>query len=505
MVNVCFSNGMMINIEPGLTISECIRKAGLSIETPCNSMGLCGKCKVRVKGELYPPLKEEERFIKGLQGIRLACMARVKGDVEIELPETQKELKTIDEEMMQTEKNKPGEYSLGVAVDIGTTGVSAHLINIKNGEILNKVSALNPQSEFGGDVLTRISFAMENENGTRLLQQMIIKKINELIGKLAGSTFSVQSINRIMIAANTTMLHFFAGINPSSIAVSPYRAVFLDKLDLKAQDAGININKSGIVTLLPSASSYIGADILSGIIATEFYKKKEASVFIDIGTNGEIAAIADGKLAAASTAAGPALEGMNISCGMRAESGAIDTFDMDGSGKIAFTVIGGGQPKGICGSALLDIAAAFAENGIILKSGRFAHEIQNKKFYLCNDVYITQKDIRQIQLAKGAISAGVSMLLNELDISIKDIKEFVIAGAFGYHVNPKSIKRIKLIPEGFDGRISFAGNSSIEGARLAILDDNIIQSMAHIKDNIKIVELSAKPEFQDYFVKALSF
>lgn len=505
MAKVCFNNGTMINIESGLTIAECIRKAGLSIETPCSSMGICGKCRVKAKGELYPPSKEEEEFIRGLKDIRLACMAKVKGDVKIELTGMQKELKTIDDEMQLFHENKSGEYSLGVAVDIGTTGVSAHLINIKNGEIINKASALNPQSEFGGDVLTRISFAMENKDGTKLLQQMIVNKINELIEKLVGNAFNSKSINKVMIAANATMLHFFAGVNPSSIAVSPYMAVFLDKMDLKAEDIGININKSGIITLLPSASSYIGADIVSGIAATEFYKKERPSIFIDIGTNGEIVAIADGKLAAASTAAGPALEGMNISCGMRAENGAIDSFSMDNEGRMSFTTIGGGTPAGICGSALMDIAAAFSENGIILKNGKFAQKAEDNRFYICDDVYITQKDIRQIQLAKGAISAGVSMLLSELSISIKDINEFVIAGAFGYHINPESIKRIKLIPEGFDGQISFAGNSSIEGARLALVDDKILQRMIDLKDNINVVELSAKHEFQDYFIKALSF
>jgi uncharacterized 2Fe-2S/4Fe-4S cluster protein (DUF4445 family) len=218
-------------------------------------------------------------------------------------------------------------------------------------------------------------------------------------------------------------------------------------------------------------------------------------------------------MAATSTAAGPALEGMNISCGSRAEEGAIDSFTMDEEYNISFTTIGNSPAKGICGSALIDIAAQLVEKEIVLKSGRFnnnlnpkiSNRLREKKFYITEDIYISQKDIRQIQLAKGAIAAGISMLLKEVNIALEMVEEVVIAGAFGYHINPDSIKTIGLIPKGFKGKITFVGNSSIEGARLALINKGILETIIGFEDNIEIVELSTKDTFQDYFVAALSF
>lgn len=575
MVSVKFKNeNITIEVEQGTKLSECIRIANLSIETPCNCMGLCGKCKVRVVGEMYPPSLLEQGFILNEENIRLTCMAEVKGDVEIQLINTNSKLKTINNGYSidvainnQIKKVKLPEVDntsfipyietidmnvnsipvfekigagrredhseiygvcfenniidivnetdiiLGVAVDIGTTGISAYLINLETGEVINKNSYLNPQTEYGGDVLSRISFAINNEDGTKILRDSIVNKINEMVKELVNKNYELDNVYRIMIAANTTMLHFFAGVNPYSIAKAPYRAIFLNKMDISANEIGISINRKGIVTLLPSASSYVGADILAGIAATDFHKKKNSCIFIDIGTNGEIVAISQGKMAATSTAAGPALEGMNISCGMRAVTGAIDSFNIDEDYNISFTTIDGGEAMGICGSALIDIAANMVVKEIVHKSGRFnkninekiSSRVRDKKFYITDDIYISQKDIRQIQLAKGAISAGISMLLKEVNISLEMVEEVVIAGAFGYHINEDSIKTIGLIPKGFKGKITFVGNSSIEGARLALINKDILETIIGYKNKIEIVELSTKDEFQDYFVESLSF
>jgi uncharacterized 2Fe-2S/4Fe-4S cluster protein (DUF4445 family) len=566
------NNGVVLDAEEGTKLSECIRRANLFLETPCSSRGLCGKCKVRVYGEVSNPIKEELEFINGKDNIRLACLAEVKGDLEIELLENNNDIKTInsglakkvevdseiqkvtinyidcslDKSYLQSIKsnmtslkllgkigsiNKETEVScviynhsmldigankmdiLGVALDIGTTGISAFLVNLENGAIVNKVSALNPQVEYGGDVLTRISFACNEKNGIGLLKNSVVEKVNEMIKTLVGEKYEEYSIYRIVVAANPTMLHLFAGVNPKSIAKAPYKAVFLEKLDLKAAEFGIDINEEGIVTLLPSASSYVGSDILAGVAATNFCKREKSSLFIDIGTNGEIVAIAKGKLVATSTAAGPALEGMNICCGVRAENGAIESFSIDDENNIEFSTIGNTFPIGICGSGLIDIAAQLVEKGIVKSSGRFngnlnsefKWRIEDNKFYITQDIYISQKDIRQIQLAKGAIAAGISMLLSELKLSIEEISEVVIAGAFGYHINAESIKKIGLIPKGFKGIIKFVGNSSVEGARLALINKSVMEDIVNFKDNIKVVELSTRDDFQKYFVEALSF
>lgn len=566
---------IVLDVVPGTTLSECIRMAKLSIETPCNCMGLCGKCIVKASGDLEEPTLEEKIFVNNEKGLRLACLAKVKGDVEVEFIKTSKALKTVNkgysieveidseikkvklpkmdaskaipyeetlhykniklnllEKIVKIQSDVPREIYgityedslldideniekvLGIAIDIGTTGISAYLVNLETGDVLNKISCLNPQTEFGGDVLSRITYVINNENGTKVLRDTIVKRVSEIARELViGADFDITSVYKIIIAANTTMLHLFAGINPKTIAKAPYRSLFLNKKDILACDIGIEINKNGIVTLLPSVSSYVGADILSGIAATDFHKKRHSSIFIDIGTNGEIVVNSNGKLAATSTAAGPALEGMNISCGCRAEEGAIDSFAINEDFTLSFTTIGNVIPKGICGSALIDIAAYMVKRGIILPSGKFNEKmskaiscrLKDKKFYINEDIFISQKDIRQIQLAKGAIAAGVAMLLQELNISIEDVKEVVIAGAFGYHINPESIKTIGLISKGFKGDITFVGNSSVEGARLALINKDFIKTIESLKSEVEVVELSTKEKFQDYFVEALGF
>lgn len=564
---------VVIEVEEGTKLIDCIREAGLKIETPCNCIGICGKCKVKAFGELYPKTEEEEKYTEE-DNIRLACLARVKGDVKVELLKEEKSLKTInrgfsietkiessikkvslssiDEKdfipykdtldykvkninvlkkigYLEREKRKDYygitfknelleitdsiESPLGVAIDIGTTGLSAYLVDLESGQVLNKVSALNPQTEYGGDVISRITYCIEEETGVDVLSKCIRKKVNSMIKELVEDRYKVENIYSLIIAANTTMLHLFLGVISDSIAKAPYRSVFLDELYFKAAELDIEINKEGILTLLPSASSYVGADILSGIVAVDFQNKECSSIFIDIGTNGEIVAISNGKMAASSTAAGPALEGMNISCGSRAEDGAIDGFTIDENYNMIYTTIGDGKPKGICGSGLLDIAANLIRLGIVLPSGRFNSDLPEKlkerlrdrKFYITDEIYISQKDIRQIQLAKGAIASGIAMLLKEINIDIEDIEEAVIAGAFGYHLNPDSINTVGILPKGFRGKINFVGNSSIEGARIALINEEKLKEMSEIKDNITVIELSTREDFQKYFIKALNF
>ena len=562
-----------ISVEDSVSVMECIRVAGLNIETPCNGKGKCGKCKVIAKGDLYEKTKEEERYTTETFE-RLACMARVKGDVEIQLIDKKNELKTVNEgysitvdldsevkkvqlpdikfessiayekgipykinslevykKIALAEKNKKDKLYgvifqnylidivkdrdsiLGVAIDIGTTGISAYLIDLESGNVINKSSSLNPQTEYGGDVLSRITYCNEVEDGIDVLKKSIREKIDDLIEVLIEDKYKKEEVYILSIAANTTMMHLFTGVIPNSLSKAPYRPIFKDKLLIKASELDIHINKEGKVLLLPSLSSYVGADIVAGIIATGFYKKHNPAVFIDIGTNGELAAIYQWEITASSTAAGPAFEGMNISCGGRAEEGAIDSFSIDEDYNIVYSIIGEVQPKSICGSGLIDIAAAFVQKKIILKSGRFNKELpleirdrlRDKKFYITDNIYVSQEDIRQIQLAKGAISSGITMILKELGTTIDKIEEVVVAGSFGYHLNPESIRTMGIIPKDFNGNITFVGNSSIEGARLSLINKSIIEKMDTISDKVRVIELSTRDDFQNYFVKALSF
>jgi len=562
-----------IVVEENTILLNAIRKAKLNIETPCNGMGFCGKCKVIARGQLSEPTDKEKKAIDENKNERLSCMVKILGDVEVELIEKQKILKTINKGFsIDVEIDSPvklvnlpqinrtsstpyidymgykvsssnlykkiasieeGNFKeiwgvvfedelldictykkdvLGLAVDIGTTGVSYYLVDLSNGEIVKSMSSLNPQTQYGGDVLTRIAYCMEDSSGAAKLQKLIVNEINNTIDKIVNGIYSREDIYHIVIAANTTMMHLLLGINPRSLAISPYRSVFLSSENMKAKDISIMANEEAILTTIPSASSYVGGDIVSGIMASGF-QNDEKAVYIDIGTNGELVALKDGNIICTSTAVGPALEGMNIECGCRAEEGAIERFDIDEDYNIHYSTIGNVKAKGICGSGLIDIAGALVKRNIITKSGRWNKDIHpklverlvDKKFYITEDVYISQKDIRQIQLAKGAIAAGITMLLDQIGLKIEDIPLIYIAGAFGYHINPDSIKEIGLIPKGFKGDIKFLGNTSLEGARLVLINRDCYEKVYDIRYNMEVLELSLKENFQDVFVSQLNF
>ena len=566
-----------VTVPENSTILQGIRKAGINFEIPCSGFGLCGKCKVISTGELEEPTSDEMKFIDQGKNERLACCAKVKGDICVEFICREKKIQTINSGFtrkveidsgiklvdlgviesksstpfseainyeindidlykkiseLEADKNleavnisgviwnnelidlfKEKREILAAAIDIGTTGISAYLIDLESGEILKKLSSLNPQTEYGGDVISRITWCMTHQEGTPVLQKLISDELNRLMGKLTVGRFSAEQIYNVVVAGNTTMLHLLAGINPSSMAVAPYRPVLLNSATFRASEIGISINEGGRVTLLPGVSAYVGADIIAGISATEFNKNKKNSIFIDIGTNGEIAAISGGKMVCTSTAAGPALEGMNISCGCRAEKGAIESFDIDENYNVTYATIEGTEPVGICGSGLIDVAGSLVKRGVVSNTGSFNKNMdqrvmdrfREKKFYITDKIYISQKDIRQIQLAKGAIAAGIRMLLEKIHITVEDLEEVIIAGAFGYHIDEENILNIGLIPKGFNGEISFAGNTSIEGARLAAVNKGCLAEMEAVQGEMEALELSTDSRFQDYFIAELNF
>lgn len=473
-----------IEVEKGSLLKDAIRLMEERVETPCNCMGICKKCLVEVKGTLSPR-EEVERELP--EGRRLACIARVVGDAEV-IGLAEGELKVSEKDVeLHIDTQEIGRV---LAIDVGTTGVSARLIDLERKEVAGRYSGLNYQTEYGADVLSRITYCIENDVSD--LQDAIIKQIRDIVGETGGA-------DRIAITGNTTMQHLIYGEDPRSLAVSPYRPVFIEEKALHID--GIE------AILLPSASSYVGADIVSGVAAVNL-EERSNSLFIDIGTNGEMVVSVDGQLYGTSTAAGPAFEGMNIECGMRAGDGAIEGFEI-GEG---FTIktIGSSSPTGICGSGLMDIMSEFVKHRIVLKSGKFnprmkgelKERLRDKRFYITEDIYLSQGDIRQIQLAKGAIAAGVKLLLSRAGREIADVEEVIIAGSFGYHLNPESILRIGMIPD-YRGRLTFAGNTSLLGCIGYLTNEEIKGKIRKIK--IDVIELSKSAEFQDVFVKELQF
>jgi uncharacterized 2Fe-2S/4Fe-4S cluster protein (DUF4445 family) len=384
---------------------------------------------------------------------------------------------------------------------------------------------LNPQAAYAQDVLGRIHFASKDD-GLAVLYNAFTDVLNTMILTLTQKTgVKSEHIYEAVYSGNTTMLHIASNTDPYSLGQFPYTPNLFGAEHLSAKD--LTISPFGLIWLPPIISAYVGADITSGILSSALDKKRGTTVFIDIGTNGEMVLAKDGRLAASSTAAGPAFEGMNISCGMRASQGAIESFSI-ADGVVSFQVIGDNSDwegeraiTGICGSGLLDIAGELVRTGLIGKNGRFIkpengnnapalvnrirlHEGKNA-FFITDDVYLNQKDIRQIQLAKGAIRCGIEMLLAHFNMTADDVDTLEIAGSFGYHLDEASLLNIGLLPPAFAGKTAFVGNTSMSGATAFLLNISFRSQMAELVNDIDVVELANDESFEKKFIKYLSF
>ncbi|WAM31874.1 ASKHA domain-containing protein [Caldicellulosiruptor naganoensis] len=409
------------------------------------------------------------------------------------------------------------ENLFGLAIDIGTTTVVCYLVDLLKGNVVDYYSFVNPQKKFGADVISRIDFAAQQEDGLSVLQKEIIKGINEAI-RILTSRLSItkDEIYKVVAVGNPTMLHLLLGVDPVSIATSPFVPVFAEKIEERGQALGLEINKNAILKLPGSLSAYVGADIVAGILSTEMHKSKKVRLLLDLGTNGEMVLGNKDFMVAASAAAGPAFEGVNLSCGMNASSGAIDSIKIK-DGKIEFTTIENTQPKGICGSGTILAVAFMLEEGIIDETGRFCEDVKEKykdnfrqangqdAFFITDSVYITQKDIREIQLAKAAISAGIKTMLKEAGLSEDDIETVYLAGGFGNYISPWAAIKIGLIPEGLKDKVKPAGNTAGNGAILALLSKSAEKEFEKIKKRVKYIELSSSPEFNELFVESMIF
>lgn len=413
-----------------------------------------------------------------------------------------------------------------IAVDIGTTTVVCSLIDIKNQIEISSESEINPQKEYGLDVLSRINFIKTKENGLEILNKSIINCLNKLINDLCKkNNIKKENIYEVSIAANTTMMHILLNVNPISIGKSPYSPVFVKSKSIASKDLGIDISGFGRVYLLPGVSSYIGADIVSGVCVCDLKNKDKNVLFIDIGTNGEMVLSKNGEMVSCSCAAGPALEGMNISCGMRAGDGAIENIKIEENIKIK--VIGDIEPLGICGSGIVDAISELATSKLIGKTGRISKkeaievddnlshlsehivdENKKRKFILTrkpNEIAITQEDIRQVQLAKGAILSGIYALADQVDIKIEDLDEVIIAGQFGKHLSIESLVGVGIIPKELKDKIKYIGNSSKTGAIMSLLSKDIRKNMDLIAKEIDYFELSTKENYERLFTDCLKF
>jgi uncharacterized 2Fe-2S/4Fe-4S cluster protein (DUF4445 family) len=416
---------------------------------------------------------------------------------------------------------------LGMAFDIGTTTIVGYLLELNTGHERAVVSMLNPQTRFGGDVISRITHATQKDEGLEELHAEVTGALNQLIGEAvekAGA--SRDDVYAVTVVGNTCMHHLFLGITPRQVALAPYVSAVSDAVVVEPAAVRLEINPAGKVFVLPVIAGFVGADTVAVLLATEMDTSEKIKLVIDIGTNGEIALGSKNGLVTCSAAAGPAFEGAQISCGMRGATGAIDHVSFDE--ELDYSVIGGENPLGLCGSALLDTVAGLLETGILDKSGRFNEpdKIKNpagQKFkkhiirhnnawaFLLADgpdgkqVFISQKDIRELQLAKGAIAAGIRILMKTRGVTIEEIDEVLLAGAFGNYLNPQSACAIGLIPRELDGKIKMVGNAAGAGAKLALLSVGEYNRAVKLARITEFVELGSDRDFSVIFAESLYF
>lgn len=419
----------------------------------------------------------------------------------------------------------------GIAFDIGTTTIVGSLLDLKTAAVLAVAAATNPQNIYGADVISRITHASQVKGGLKQLQDKVIGSANEIIRDLLRQTkIARDHVYEIVIVGNTTMSHFFMGVDPAYLAPAPFIPAYSRALDVEASELGLKINPAGRVVFLPNIAGYIGSDTVGVILATNMDRRRDICAAIDIGTNGELVLVANGKLTACSTAAGPAFEGAQIKQGMRAAAGAIEAVSYV-NGDIELSIIGNTPACGICGSGLIDAAAALLDAGLIEPSGRFINPEENPdevpahfkdrlrrgpggfEFVLVpgaksetgDDLVLTQGDLRELQLAKGAIYAGLMILLKEAGISENDLDQVLLAGAFGNYVRKESALTIGLLPQLPPEKIIAVGNAAGDGSKMALASKAVRARALTTPEKVEHLELSTRPDFQDIFVNALPF
>ncbi len=490
-------NGKEIPCKYGESLLNVLRENGIAISADCGGAKKCLKCKVKVNPKVDSDCKEFLPLEEYDEGVRLACFLKVTENLEVEVFSKNKaDILSVDKRVfsgVSTIEKSVGKKILA-AIDIGTTTVTTTIFN-EDFEYIDTVNFLNPQKAYGADVISRI-----NECNAGKLEEMADCLIEEIEKVLFAN-----NVTKAIVAANNVMLHILTKTSPKSIGVSPYAPTFKELKRIAFKDM---FNKGeGEIILIPSISGYVGGDVVAGVIATDV-DKKDSVLFIDLGTNGEMILSANGKLFATSTAAGPAFEGGNISCGTYARKGAIaKVFEKDGQ-----IVIDDKNADAICGSGLIDLVAVLCDMGVIEEMGSFDEEsklvnedFSEKRIYLNDKVYLSQKDVRNVQLAKGAISCGIKSLLNQAKVKVSDLKKILIAGGFSKNLNFKSCERIGLILEGMADKCQAMGNTAILGAVMCLKDEGLLEKATNISNMATLVELGDDPEFFNNYTECLIF
>jgi len=489
------SDSVRVRLEPWSTQIEAPKGTPLfavlsahGIEFPCGGTGTCGGCRIRVLAGSLPVTAEDEAIFSSSEislGWRLACQARADETLILECGEARMDVLADDACMRGT-----GRHGLGIAIDVGTTTIAAQMLDLGTGDVLAVRTALNPQVRFGSDVMSRIRAALLGADLTSILRSTLAGMVAELAGARADD------VTDVLLVGNTVMHHLFAALDVEPLSHAPFESPLLGEQVFQPKELGWPLRNTSTIRFARCIGGFVGSDILAGIIATGMANGDAPAALVDLGTNGEIAIGNRHGIVCASTAAGPAFEAGTIRMGMRAAPGAIAHVAL-AAGALQVSVIGSGPPRGICGSGVVDAAAAGLAGGAIRASGRVTDK--SKVFPVAGPVVLFQSDIRELQLAKAAIASGFGLLLAHGGATARDLCRVDLAGAFGNYIQIRSALAIGLldVPSAI---VHSAGNTALRGAKLMLLADHepALPGIEHVK-------LASIPAFQDEFAAHMAF
>ena len=472
------------------------------LEASCGGNGKCGKCIIQALGALSAPSAQEIHLLGSQldKHWRLACMAYIQGEVDVWpiIRPTSIQIQVDGERPIV--KHQPMFRKFGVAIDVGTTTLAAQLFD-NRGQLRAQASMINPQYHFGADVITRIEKALTG-NG-EALSRCICKGIDQLLYTLSiQGKIPLNQIDTLVITGNTTMLYLLTAHNPSCLSHAPFEIDEKFGKTLCSTDIMLTSLHDVEVYVPRCISAFVGADTVTALLSSRIFQKNKCALLVDIGTNGELALWNNDKLSCCATAAGPAFEGCGISQGMQGTTGAIDRVTWH-NGTLHIHTIGNIQPKGLCGSGLIDAIAAFLLGGLIDKTGviqQCSHTI-----YLTPEVFLTQQDIRIVQQAKAAICAGIYTILQCSGISINDLEKFYIAGGFGSYLDIGNAALIHLIPPELVSKSHVLGNAALSGAAMLLLDKELCSEATQIAESASVLDLSTNSIFYEDFINCMGF
>lgn len=481
--------GRSVEVPRGAPMRDALFAHG--VEFPCGGRGKCLRCRVRVTAGDQPAAPEDLRLLGEpavAEGWRLACHARGVADVTLDIAQWDAAI-LADDSVFEFVPRE----GLGIAVDLGTTTLVAQLVHLATGRVLAVRTALNPQAAYGADIMTRVEHAVR-DGGQPALERLIRERIGELAAVVTPKGAAVRDVT---ITGNAVMHHLFCSIDVEPLSHVPFEPVRNGLEQFEAKALGWQLAGNPRVSFLPCLGGFVGSDILAGVLASRMHESSELVGLIDLGTNGEIVFGTRERMVCASAAAGPAFEGGRISTGMRAATGAIAEVSVD-NGALRAHVLGGGTARGICGSGLVDAAAAALDLGLLKPNGR----LPGGPLALADGVSLTQRDIRELQLAKAAVAAGIRIVLETLGASAGDVEKLYLAGAFGNYVNRASARRIGLIdfPE---EKVHPAGNTSLLGAKMALFANSLAYS--DVVGRVEHVGLASDARFQEIYVDQMGF